>query len=72
MSHDRPSCRGFEPERLAGGGAGHAQLFDDRFVLASPQELKINYNFPACATHVRLGMTGFSNVPTFYMQLRQH
>jgi len=38
-----------EPERLACGGAGHAQLLYDRFVLTSPQELKINYSLPACA-----------------------
>ena len=49
----------FEPERFAGGGVCHAQLFDDRLALASPQELKINYSYPACARHVRLGMTGF-------------
>ena len=44
---------GLEPERHAGGGAGHAQLLH-RFVLTSPQELKINYGLPACASHVRL------------------
>jgi len=62
----------FEPERLAGVGASHAQLFDDRFILPPTQELKINYSLPACASNVRLGMTGFSKVPSFYMQLRQH
>jgi len=40
----------FEPERRAGGGAHHAHLFDDRFVLASPQDLKINYSFQPCWT----------------------
>ena len=55
-----------EPEGLAGRRASHAQLFDDRFLLASQQELKINYSFPACTSHVRLGMTGFSKIPTFY------
>jgi len=59
-------------EYLAGGCAGYAQLIDDRFVLTSPKELKINYSLSKCASHVRLGMTGFSKVPAFYMQLRQH
>ena len=54
-----------EPERLPGGGVSHAQIFDDRFVLPGPQELKINYSLPACASNVRLGMTGFSKVTTF-------
>jgi hypothetical protein len=31
-----------EPVRLPGGGAGHAQLLDERFVLTPLQELKIN------------------------------
>ena len=46
-----------EPERLAGRSARHAQ---------HSQEVKINYSFPACASHIRLGMTGFSKIPTFY------
>jgi len=58
-----------EPEHLAGGGASHAQLLDDRFVLTSPQELKINYSLLTCASHVTVVTTGFSKVPTFYMQL---
>jgi len=53
-----------KPERLAGLGACHAKLFDDRFVLTSPQELKIHFIFPACASHFRLGMTEFTKVPT--------
>ena len=61
-----------EPERLADGGASHAQLFDERFILPTTHEFIINYSIPACASHVRLGMTGFSKVPTFYMQQRQH
>ena len=61
-----------EPEHFAGSGDGHAQLFDDRLDLTSPQELKINYSLRVCASQVRLGMTGFSKVLTFYMQLRQH
>jgi hypothetical protein len=61
-----------EPEHLAGRGASHAQLFDDRFFLASPQELRTIYSLPACASNVKLGMLGFSKVPTFYMQLCQY
>ena len=61
-----------EPQRLAGGGASHTQLFDDRFIQPPTQELKINYSFPTCAIHVRLGMTGFSKVPTIYIQQQQH
>jgi len=61
-----------EPERLSGGGAGHAQHLDDRFVLPPQHELKINYSIPACASLVRLRITGFSKVPTYYMQLRLH
>jgi hypothetical protein len=55
-----------EPELLAGGGASHAQIFDDRFILPHTQELKIS--LPACARNVRLGITGYSKVPTFYMR----
>jgi hypothetical protein len=61
-----------EPERHAGRSASHTQLFKGRFILPTTQELKIYYSFPACVSHVRLGMTGFSKVHTFYMQLRQH
>ena len=59
----------FEPERHAGCDDCHAHHIDDRFVLMSPQELKINFSLPACASHAKLGMTGFSKKPTFYVQL---
>jgi hypothetical protein len=36
-----------EPERLAGVGASHTNLFKERFIPPPPQELKINYSFPA-------------------------
>ena len=42
-----------EPEGLAAGGAGHAQLLDDRFVLTSPLKIKINYSLHACTSHVK-------------------
>jgi hypothetical protein len=61
-----------EPEGIAGGGANYTQFFEDSLILPPPQKLKINYSFPACTSHVRLGMTGFSKVPTFYMQLRHN
>jgi hypothetical protein len=61
-----------QPERIPGGGASHTQLLDYRFILPPTQELQINYSFPACASHVRIGMAGFSKVPNFYMQMRQH
>jgi hypothetical protein len=61
-----------EPEGFAGCRASYTQFFDDSLILSTAQELKINYSFPACKSHVRLAMTGFSKVPTFYMQLRQH
>ena len=55
----------FEPESLADVVAGHAHIFENHFVQTSPQELKINYIIPTCASHVRLLMTGFSKVLTF-------
>jgi len=61
-----------EPEGFAGCSAGYTKFFDDSLILSTAQELKVNYSFPARTSHVRLGMTGFSKVPTFYMQLRQH
>ena len=61
-----------EPERFADRRATFTQFFDDSLILPTAEELKINYSFPARASHVRLEMTGFSNVPTFHLQLRQH
>jgi hypothetical protein len=61
-----------EPERFTSCRASYTQIFDDSLIPSTAQELKINYSFPACTSHVRLGMTGFSKVPTFNMQLRQH
>jgi len=61
-----------EPERFTSCRASYTQFFDDSLILSTAQELKINYSFPACTSRVRLGMTGLSKVPTFYMQLRQH
>ena len=34
---------GLETERLGGGGAGHAELFDDRLILPPLQELVIDH-----------------------------
>jgi hypothetical protein len=49
-----------EIERTGSGGAGYAQLLDDRLVLSPLQELKINHDLPRGGSHVRIGMTGFS------------
>jgi len=61
-----------EPERFSSCRASYTQLFYDSLILSTAHKLKINYSFPAYTSHVKLGMTGFSKVPTFYMQLRQH
>jgi len=61
-----------EQLRFVGRSASYTHFFDDSFILSTGQELKINYSFPACTSHVILGMTGFSKVPTFHMQLRKH
>ena len=61
-----------EPEHFAGRSASYTYFFDDSVILPPAQELKINYIFPACTSHVRIGKTGFSKVPTFYLQLGQH
>ena len=60
-----------EPERFAGCRASYTQFFDDSLTLSTAQVFKINYSIPAYTSHVRLEMTGFSKVPSFYM-LRQH
>jgi len=61
-----------EPECFTGRSASCKQFFDDSVLLSIAHELKINYSFPVCTSHFRLGVTGFSTVPTFYKQLRQH
>jgi len=61
-----------EPERFAGRSASYTRFFEDSFILSTAQELKINYIYHACTSLVRLGMMGFSNVPTIYIQLRQY
>jgi len=61
-----------EPERFAGRRASYTQFFDDRLILLTAQEIKINYSFPASTRRGRLGMTRFSTVPSLYMQQLQH
>jgi hypothetical protein len=61
-----------EPERFNGCRASYTNFFDDSLILSTAKELKNNYSFPACTSLVRLGMTGFSKVPTFYIKLRQN
>ena len=49
-----------EMESTGSGGAGYAQLLDDRLVLSPLQELKINHDLPTRASDVIIGTTGFS------------
>jgi hypothetical protein len=44
-----------EPERFTSCRASNTQYFDDSIILSTAQELKINYSFTACTSHVRLG-----------------
>jgi hypothetical protein len=61
-----------EPESFADCQASYTKFVYDSLILPPAQELKINYSFPACTNHVRLGMMGFLKVAKFYMQLRQY
>jgi len=53
----------FEPERLAGSLTTVSFWFPRK----NSKSITVSLLAPAI-----LGMTGFSKVPTFYMQLRQH
>ena len=35
-------------------------LLDNRLVLPPPQKFKVNQDLPTCASHVTIGMKGFS------------
>jgi hypothetical protein len=60
-----------EPEVLAGRGASYTVLCR-QFHSAARARNQNQLQLPACTSHVRIGMTGFSKVLTFYMQLRRH
>jgi len=61
----------FETEHFGRGGAGHAQLLDERLRLQPPQDLVMKHDLPT-SSHARLRIKRIVKLPTIYRQLRQH
>ena len=67
----RHRVAGLETEHLGRGGAGHAELLNDRLILPASQARVINISLPTTPRHIRLEMIRIDKILTFYSQLRQ-